>query len=1527
MQHKSKLINLTLAIVFLFGSFGFLPKTAIAQTAVVLINEVDADQVGTDTAEFIELYDGGVGNTALDGLAIVFYNGSTDVSYQAFDLDTLVTDPSGYFVLCGNAANVSGCDLDVTPDTDLIQNGQDAVALYRANATDFPNGTAVTTTNLVDALVYDTNDADDPGLLILLNLDQPQVNEAGGGDATIVSNQRCPNGSGGLRNTITYTQSEPTSGTENCPPDAPKINEFSASTAGTDVEYIEIIGTPNVDYSAYAVLSVEGDYNSTNSSEGFVDYIMSIGTTDANGLYLGSLAANALENGSMSLLLVKDNTSAVGNDIDIDDNGVIDTTYWSSIVDEVAINDGGSGDLTYGTPVLGVSYDGLPYAPGGASRIPDGFDNELASDWMRNDFDLYGLPGYDGTPIVGEAVNTPGAFNQAYLPVELPPTVSSTYPADGSAGASKTDDIVITFSEPVTVTEPWYDITCTSSGTHTAVVTDTDPVFTLNPDADFVALESCTVTIYATAVVDDDLDDATYDRMEADYLFDFSVAAGCGDAYTAIPAIQGNGDVSLLDGQVVTTEGVVVGDYQTNAYVSGTKNGFYIQSFTPDADPLTSEGLFVYSYMKDVVVGEHVRVAGTVDEYIPSGYTRPLTELTSVTQILTCATGVSVTPTQFDLPADNLLDFESHEGMLVTIPQSLVISEYYNFGRYGQIKLTTERYMTYTAANEPDVDGFAADNANYLLNSITLDDGRTNQNPDPAYHPNGSVFTMENLFRGGDLVANLTGIFDDSYDLYSIQPLQGSDYTAVNTRTTEPELVEADLKVASFNVLNYFTTLDAGSGYWICGPSGTMECRGADTAEELVRQRAKILAALSDIEADVFGLMEIENDKPLGEGEIPDYAVADLVNGLNDIFGTGTYDYIHTGAIGTDAIKVAILYKPTVVTPVGSYQLLTSAVDPRFIDTLNRPTLAQVFADNLTGETFTVAVNHLKSKGSACDGDPDLLDGAGNCNLTRKEAANALVDWLANPTYFPSVENSLIIGDLNSYDKEDPIDMVKLGADDLAGTDDDYLDMMFEVRSEGAYGYVFNGQMGYLDYALANTALMDNVVDVNFWHINADEPSLIDYDMTFKQDPQDALYAPDAYRSSDHDPVVISLRFTPIAVDDAYETPEDTTLIVNGEAGVLANDHLNAADPLIVTLVSGVTNGNLDFSTVDGSFNYTPNANFQGVDEFTYQVSNMVESDVAIVTINVNSVNDAPMAVADTYQTLEDIALTVSVDLGVLANDSDVDGDPLAAVLVTDVTNGVLTLNTDGSFSYTPNVNFNGVDGFTYEAYDGSSYSEVAPVVINVTQVNDAPMAIDDTYNTPEDTILTVAAEQGVLANDYDIEGSPLTITLVSDVANGTLTLNADGSFSYTPDENFYGGDGFTYKVYDGELYSNVAIVTITIGSVNDWPVANDDEYETTSEVPLVKDALEGLLANDALLDPEETVSLVVLAGPTYGTLELNTTDGSFTYIPHPGFYGVDTFEYQLNSTIGLMGEYSDTALVTITVNPQGIIYLPVIVR
>jgi len=248
------------------------------------------------------------------------------------------------------------------------------------------------------------------------------------------------------------------------------------------------------------------------------------------------------------------------------------------------------------------------------------------------------------------------------------------------------------------------------------------------------------------------------------------------------------------------------------------------------------------------------------------------------------------------------------------------------------------------------------------------------------------------------------------------------------------------------------------------------------------------------------------------------------VDGLNALVDPGTYAYIDAGVVGTDEITVAFIYKPATVSLVGDFAVLD---DPSFTDPVgygdqqSRPALAQTFMDNNTGGVFTVVANHLKSKGSACGpGDDDPVQG--NCNLTRTMGAQALVDWLATDPTGSGDADFLIVGDLNAYDKEDPVDALKAGPDDTLGTADDYIDMVYYFQGEYAYTYLFDGQLGYLDHA-ASADLFDEVTGVTVWHINADEPDLIDYDMSFKQDAQDALYAPDAYRSSDHDPTIVGL--------------------------------------------------------------------------------------------------------------------------------------------------------------------------------------------------------------------------------------------------------------------------------------------------------------------------------------------------------------------------------------------------------------------
>jgi len=389
----------------------------------------------------------------------------------------------------------------------------------------------------------------------------------------------------------------------------------------------------------------------------------------------------------------------------------------------------------------------------------------------------------------------------------------------------------------------------------------------------------------------------------------------------------------------------------------------------------------------------------------------------------------------------------------------------------------------------------------------------------------------------------------------------------------------------------------------------TMDCRGADTEEEFTRQRTKLLQAIIGLDADALGLNELENTP----GVEP---LVDIVAGLNEILGHGTYDYIDTGTIGTDAIKVGIIYKPAALKPVGNFAILTSDVDPRFIDTRSRPTLAQTF-EQPNGARFTMAVNHLKSKGSACEGDPDLRDGQGNCNITRTNAAKALVDWLATDPTGSGDRDFVILGDLNSYAQEDPIDAVRAGADDAAGTADDWTNLIAKHQGTFAYSYAFNGQLGYLDHALSSPSLTAQVTGAADWHINADEPDILDYDTSFKPPAQDALYEPNAFRTSDHDPLIVglSLNAPPTAVPDSVTMRKNTSIAIFA----LGNDSDVDGDPISVVSFTQPSSGTVDYSKKNNNFRYTPKKGFRGVDTFTYTITDdHGEQATGTVTITVN---------------------------------------------------------------------------------------------------------------------------------------------------------------------------------------------------------------------------------------------------------------------------------------------------------------------
>ena len=546
-----------------------------------------------------------------------------------------------------------------------------------------------------------------------------------------------------------------------------------------------------------------------------------------------------------------------------------------------------------------------------------------------------------------------------------------------------------------------------------------------------------------------------------------------------IAAIQGDGATTPHSGECVRTEGVVTGDFNNDAAGLG---GFYMQDDTPDANPATSDGIFVASTAA-VEAGDRVQVDGTAVENFGQ---------TQVTATAVAVVGEgTIAPAAYDLPRPEGVTFEPVESVLLTFPEALSATEHFQLGRFGEVTVSSDgRLFQPTDRVEPGAPA-AAMLAENQLRRLLVDDGSNVQNPTTV------PFLTPDAVRIGDTATGITGVLGFGFNLFRLQPTVPIVFARTNPRPEAPADVGGDIKVASFNTLNYFTTLTTENP----------DARGANSPEEFARQQAKEVSAILGIDADILGLMEVENNGA--------EALDSLVAALNAATAPGTYASIvdpvlnapndFGGEFGTDAIKVSIIYRPASVTPVGAAQ---SSSDPVF----DRPPLIQTFELAGGSEDFTVVVNHFKSKNCAAGslpGDTDQGDGQSCFNARRVLQAQELLDVLE----ILDVPNPLIMGDLNSYTEEDPIHLIE---------DAGYTGLSEEFMTDAdRYSFVFDGFSGELDHGLASADLIDNVTGATIWHINADEPLILDYNLDFGRDPD--LYSPDAYRSSDHDPLIIGL--------------------------------------------------------------------------------------------------------------------------------------------------------------------------------------------------------------------------------------------------------------------------------------------------------------------------------------------------------------------------------------------------------------------
>lgn len=544
-----------------------------------------------------------------------------------------------------------------------------------------------------------------------------------------------------------------------------------------------------------------------------------------------------------------------------------------------------------------------------------------------------------------------------------------------------------------------------------------------------------------------------------------------GGTLTSIYEIQGSGEKSPLAGRTVTTRGIVTGDFQKGGY-----KGFFIQDATSDGDPTTSDGVFVYDSSDVVSPGDLVQLSAKVSEF------KGLTELDSVSNLTVCGGGQSITPTSITLPVTSEGDLEAYEGMLVTFSQTLTVSETYNLGRYGELLLSSGGRL-FNPNNDGDPKTFGTD-PKLARRSLLLDDGSSRQDVNPVPY-----LDSDHTRRDGDTVANLTGVLNEAFGSYLLEPTVPPDFVDANPRPTQPEEVGGSLKVVAFNVDNYFTTLDNGSN----------GARGADSEAEFQRQQAKLVAALKALDADVVGLAELQNNGMKAEDT--------LVRALNKAYGSDVYAAVPdpVQGTGTDAIKVGILYKPAKVKPLGP-----SISDPESI--YNRYPVAQAFTqEGGAGGSFTFVINHLKSKGG-CPDSGDVDRGQGCWNKRRTAQARALLGFVAELQKRVQDPDVLLMGDFNSYLEEDPITTLTRGG---------LTNFSASLPQASRYSYVFDGQAGLLDYMLTTPSLAAQVTGETVFHINSDEPRVLDYNTEYNPA---YLYQPTMYRASDHDPDMVGLE-------------------------------------------------------------------------------------------------------------------------------------------------------------------------------------------------------------------------------------------------------------------------------------------------------------------------------------------------------------------------------------------------------------------
>ncbi|PUB17563.1 ExeM/NucH family extracellular endonuclease [Yoonia sediminilitoris] len=1118
------------------------------------INEFHYDNEGGDTGEFIEVRVNA--GDDVSALTIERYNGNGGAPY-------------GTPLNVGDGVRTSDADFDyyvlALPSNGLQNGSPDGIALSNAGT-------------LIEFLSYEGAFTAVGGSADGVTSTDIGVSEPGSTPVGF-SLQRNEDGSWD-------DPAENTAGAENVPVPVAlnaRINELHYDNAGSDTgEFVELRVNAGADASALSLAFYNGSNGSLYRTAAVADATL---TTDGTfDYYVFNLPSNGIQNGSPDGLALVDGgtvleflsyegtltatdgpaagqtsidigvsepgSTAIGDSLQRNDDG-----SWAEAAANTAGAANAAGPLDLNARINEFHYDNA------GSDVGEFIEVRVNAGADVSGLSVVAYNGNNGAVYRTEQVGagdqtTDGTYD--YYVINLPTNGLQNGAPDGLALVN--GDTVIEFLS--------YEGTLTAADGPAAGQTSTDigvaetgstPIgFSLQRDDDGTWLAP------ADATPGEANDDVIVDPPATDQL---------------ISAIQGAGAASALDGQTVRVEAVVT---------HIVSNGYFIQEEDSDADgdAATSEGIFVFtSTVPTVAVGNLVSLTADVQERFDQ------TQLTNVSsEVVTTTLAATPTAASILLGPDTMPDYEAVEGMLVTVtsgtPDPLTVITNFNFDRFGQLVISagvqTQPTQLFDAQTEAaEIAALQEQNEN---NSLILDDGESSQNPDQFEFVSGGTGDNGNGFLdvdddfgdggttirlGAEINDSVTGVmtyaFGD-YQLVVTETLDIDESTNGGARQDTPDDVGGSLQVASVNVLNYFTTIDvSGAG---TGPNGDLNPRGADNDAELVRQTEKLVAAITGTGAEVFALQEIENNG-FGAGSAVDTLV-DALNAEAAVTGSGaSYAFAApdtgTGFVGTDAISTAIIYDENAVRLVYTEALvfdeasaqttydLASVIDPGFGDfQRNRPSVAATFEDLATGEQFTVVSSHFKSKGSsglealaddaqtaldsgtatgftqadvdALRADPnfDQGDGQGFWNQVRLDAAVELGDWIANDYNGTGVTNYLLLGDLNAYAEEDPVQHL----DDDAGLVD-LIDTF--IGQDEAYSFVFDGQRGTLDQGLADDGLAAFVTGATEWHINADEPDLINYDTSFKDE---RFYNDGIFASSDHDPLIVGLDFTPLPGSD-----------------------------------------------------------------------------------------------------------------------------------------------------------------------------------------------------------------------------------------------------------------------------------------------------------------------------------------------------------------------------------------------------------